>query len=353
MAGLNEILTVLLNVLALLGIITPAVQQAAKEHFQYVIETAVIAILSKIQDPVSGLPMIASNIASDAGIINGKLDGLAAQIAAFTPVPTVVSLPSTPPPGYGGATADEVWGYVPVGLYKSTSDLISIAGIFPLWFRAETSAVVPMVASGEGWLLNGDFANSTDTAPNLGGIVPVQLTSILATDLTYMDWLNRVAPTMGVTLDSGRAFYWPGSGDWYFYCAYSESDFKMYQELTFGSGAVVAPVAPVWPGIALVTLGTPVALDLAVNVNVPMDGVLIALSATPPNKPTYQIGDALATAHIGQIAFKDDNGDLEYPQNLSFPNELYVPLHMAHATGVKIRTIPGVSGTVTPWVVSP
>jgi hypothetical protein len=99
-------------------------------------------------------------------------------------------------------------------------------------------------------------------------------------------------------------------------------------------------------------LGTPVALTSALDVDTPMDGVLIALSSVPPGKPTYLLGSALGTAHIGQVTFISDNGDLEYPQNLSFANEVYCPLAMTHAAGVRLRCVPGVSGTVTPWTLN-
>jgi hypothetical protein len=104
--------------------------------------------------------------------------------------------------------------------------------------------------------------------------------------------------------------------------------------------------------LSYVTLGTPTPLTLATDITAFMNGVLIEITATPPGKPTYQIGDRLATAHIGQVSFLSDNGDMEYPQNLSFANQVYVPLTMTFAAGAKVRCVPGVIGTITPWQVN-
>jgi hypothetical protein len=111
--------------------------------------------------------------------------------------------------------------------------------------------------------------------------------------------------------------------------------------------------APVWPGIAGVTLGTTVALVDGLHLTTAMDGVIIAITTPPSRTGTMNIGDATFDYREGQVAFESDEGDLEMWQYLGFRNALYTPRSLQHAAGARFRVLAGAEGTVTPWTVTP
>jgi hypothetical protein len=280
--------------------------------------------------------------------LQASIDTLGTPLQATDPV----TLPVTPPSGYGStdpaALADEVWAHTEL------TDTVTMGQVqfqnyernmYAWFYNGWHYPFQPFLK------LLGTYLVWDNTTALPAGEAPLDYTTILQTDANAHDWVLRAYPAYawGTDVFAGFGYADPGMNGGYWQLDLIQSDFDALKSRLAPTTSLAAPV---WPGLADVTLGTPVALDLAVNVNEPMDGVLIALTAVTPAKPYYIIGDQTATAHIGQIAFVDDNGDMEYPQNLSFVNQLYVPLHMAHAAGVKIRTILGVSGSVTPWTVT-
>jgi hypothetical protein len=81
-----------------------------------------------------------------------------------------------------------------------------------------------------------------------------------------------------------------------------------------------------------------------------MDGVIIAITDEPAKAGWFTFDDVRSYRNLGAISFVSDNGDQEPPQNLGFTQEVYVPRTMVQASGVKVRAVGGVEGTVTPWV---
>lgn len=116
--------------------------------------------------------------------------------------------------------------------------------------------------------------------------------------------------------------------------------------------ATPALVPPIWPGIANVTLGTPVAISAGFTVAGPLDGLLIEISYVPPLTGRYLFDGVPSYTHIGQVAFVSDNGDYEYPQNLGFQNQLVTPKLMVRAQSAVVRAKQAVTGTVTPWTIN-
>lgn len=349
---LNQILSAVLNVLAILGVIAPQVMTAAKEHFQYIIETAVLNIDTRLQDGTSGLAAMASANATYAGGINTKLDALAAQITAYTPVPTVVSLPVIPPAGYGGgATAAAIWGYtIPLTTISAEDSLA--AATAPGLIQAYAESMVPVWFPG-GWSFGGDWGVSNQVMPNVNFPPPLDPSTILVTDLTPLAWVNRVQPTYTVTSDdSGRpTTYQTGSSwDWTYFMGFAE--FADYKAATFGGSLPVLNVAPVWPGLALVTLGTPVAITTAFTIAVPLHGVIVNLTAEPSKSSFYSFDGVNSYRNLGALSFTTDDGEQEASTSLGFTSGIYTPKTMGQASGVKVRTVGGVAGTVTPWVIT-
>jgi hypothetical protein len=110
----------------------------------------------------------------------------------------------------------------------------------------------------------------------------------------------------------------------------------------------IAP--PVWPGIALATLSTPVALAVGVTITEPMHGLLIDITATPAHIGGYDYDGVMLHSNIGRAAFIGDTGYAEWPQAFGWPASVLCPRTMMIAESVRIACKTGVEGTATPWV---
>lgn len=107
--------------------------------------------------------------------------------------------------------------------------------------------------------------------------------------------------------------------------------------------------APVWPGLANVTLGTPVALADGLHLTEAMDGVLITVTTPPSKTGLLNIGGKYFDYREGEIAFETDNGEVEPWQYLGFRNAIFTPKTMTQAAGCRLRVLAGAEGIVTPW----
>lgn len=104
--------------------------------------------------------------------------------------------------------------------------------------------------------------------------------------------------------------------------------------------------APVWPGVANVTLGTVVTLEEEPDLTGPFDGVLINITTPPTRTGLRQFGTAPMDYGVGEIAFVTDNGYIEPWQYLGFRTALYTPKMMRQASAVKCRVLAGAEGTI-------
>ncbi|HEY6022499.1 MAG TPA: hypothetical protein VIY48_22335 [Candidatus Paceibacterota bacterium] len=107
--------------------------------------------------------------------------------------------------------------------------------------------------------------------------------------------------------------------------------------------------APVWPGLANVTFGAPVAIDRTFSSSDDCDGVLVAITSNPNPRSRYDWGSVVQQARAGYVCFQSDNGAMEDPQPFTFPSHILTPVHVARASGFIGRAAEGVTGTVTPW----
>lgn len=309
-------------------------------------------IIKDLEDPTTGLVFGYGqrvNILLDLFNLATSVTALGAPQQAGSPV----TLPSTPPTGYGGLDAADTFSAVWLTPYGS--DLVT------MYTYAKYGGIdAYSLGQSTGYRPDGGifayYYTPLLTDGSHGTFYPIQdFTTILAND-DLLTWLTRINPT-------ATCFWWSGPGSSVgvngnngdgpanFLTVFDDAHFQRIKEVL----ALGPPASQlnVWPGLANVTLGTPLALSAATDLSEVCNGVIIALSATPPGKPTYQIGSVLATAHIGQIAFFNDNGDMEYPQNLSMPDQVYVPQTMAAAAGARVRCVPGVAGTITAWTINP
>jgi len=171
------------------------------------------------------------------------------------------------------------------------------------------------------------------------------LLSFVARLNTYVTWSYHTGPGDHV---SGQ--YNDGAGSiWTFTTKLDEAAFQLLKSAYLH----IDIAAPVWPGLGNVTLGTPVALTNGVTVSGPLNGVLLAITSGYQNLPGFPFGTAESYKHLGAVTFVSDNGQYEYAQSFGFTDTLVLPKTMAVAQSAVVRTIPGLTGTVTPFTINP
>jgi hypothetical protein len=108
--------------------------------------------------------------------------------------------------------------------------------------------------------------------------------------------------------------------------------------------------APVWPGLANVTLGTSVALVDGLVVDGPLDGVIVDVTTAPTRVGQRVIGGQYFDYNSGEMTFGTDNGYLEPWVYTGFRLAIFTPKTMQQAAHAYFRVLAGAAGTVTPWV---
>ena len=348
-ALLGQVLGILSSTFGIVSNVLGIVGTAAQETAKYAIQKTAAAAANTVNSPTFGNAALLTAIQNVEDEVVACTAALALQIINLTDGTTPVSLPVSPPSGYGptdvSGVASDVWHYDMPGRGYPVFNYLYEAGKWAafsgnLRWLGDENKYFEAVYGG------------VDYVPGAADWVPAfDPTDILVTE-DVKDCLTRQNPGWAVDwafAPQGHVrLTFPGSAEiqeWQ--STIDGSDFAIIKSRIFP--VVTSRFAPVWPGAANVTFGMPVAITSALSITADMHGVIVTLTSVPPGKPIYVLGDQTATAHIGQIAFLSDNGDMEYPQNLSFASEVYVPLAMFQASGVKMRAVPGVTGTITPW----
>jgi len=301
---------------------------------------------------VSPGPLKTALIAIEADMATMSAAVLAA-IAALPDGTSPVVLPSIPPTGYGGGTASDVWSYTLSPEGRDAADLLQDAGHLALATQSSGALVVAhsQFMQLEGAIGAGGYSYPTQNAIDLNPF------DILADD-DRLSWLERQwgSPIVWIYDAYNDNYYFkdaPPSSDLLWRCVVTREWFARLKATALGTvpGALVLP--PLWPGLALVTLGTPVALSPGLTITEPMHGVLVELTSVPSVRGFYEYDDLKGWLNVGSLTFITDNGDAEPFQGLSFALAVYTPKSMAEAAGVKVRAGSGVAGTVTPWLTAP
>ena len=264
-----------------------------------------------------------------------------------------VELPSVPPSGYGGASASQVWAAVEPNTTYTYGNLLRYAGNLAF---DQIASTIMVTSAANPW-----FATATELAFGGLGYNPVlpyfDPHELLAAD-TITSCLNRINP--GVSFfnldgsDDGYAFAYVvnGSGTTYCTTTFTGLDVARYKILLGLTPAPPPIAAPVWPGLANVTLGTAIAFSgSGFDVPGPMDGVLVELTTVPTPLPYYIYGSQTQYGKLGGVAFATDNGDVENQELLGFMHAVYTPRTMSKAQVCHVRSLSGIVGTVTPWTV--
>jgi len=348
-ALLQKLLNLVSTILSVVGVIQGQTAKVAQENSPFEIDTATQEILSIVTDGTFGNEALESLIAANQSTLTSQLNDIEAQLALVQLAGQPVTLPAVPPPGYASLTGDDaalaVWSAVLPYPDQQAGDKLNqcatfalnvgnIAG-FPYWEDPK------FIVVGPGWW---NFLNAPPTVGNF-----FANTDNILPDDTRKTWLEReIGVDFGAPNPTTGWYQWVNSDEanWAYVLPWSEDYFELVKA-HYKSAAATS--APIWPGILNVTLGTPVALDVGLTVTTPMDGVLVSITAVPPGTGLFQFDDVQSYRFIGAIAFVTDDGEEEFPQNLGFESAVYCPKAMQSAAAVKVRTKPGIVGTITPW----
>jgi len=311
---------------------------------------------SLLSQATSILSAIAINHAQLTSI-DTQLTAIAANILAIPTGPQLaghaVTLPA-PPSGYGGltgsATASAVWSYV-LGNGEDTGSALD-----DLYGQAESLHGNSYVTlPGYPWISGYSLNNWQNYAEqNVAPPAILDSGTILPTDASILAWANRAHHgPLGWTNTGFKGTTVPMQLDG------NRSDVKWIinmtpaQFLAFQAVPKVPVLAPIWPGIANVTLHTSVALAPGVSVAVPMHGCFIDITGVPTRANFYQFDTVKSYRNLGAATFFDDNGDNETAQTFGLESHQLTPRTMVKAAGVNVRTVGGVSGWITPWTINP
>jgi hypothetical protein len=261
-----------------------------------------------------------------------------------------VTLPTTPPAGYGGASssslADAVWQYlVPqrnniqtldaLAFASALAELTLVQGSIPpkegLYFQQEDIAGAAQFVN-----VSGNPAPSPNWA-NIGGY---------ATCLAFLQ--GEWGGTWHTDGNNGTHYQYDNETTpavlWR--CLIDEPTFQWMKSRAGGSTVVVPPV---WPGLSAVTLGASHALADGLIITAPMDGVIVDLTAVPAGRSRIAYGTVEAYVKLGALTFGSDDGHQEHYQSIDFQHEVYCPKTLKRAASVACRVFQGVTGTITPW----
>lgn len=264
-----------------------------------------------------------------------------------------VTLPANPPPAYGGASsstiANDVWNwqdvptsYLAYQLLRWSGQAAGLVGKFS-WLPHPNGSLV--------WYQT-DLGTTVNVNPSFAPFVTPD--SILATDADPVAWVTRAypGPSWAAFGPSNDYPAYTGINNITYIVKMSAEEFVVWKAIVGGTFPGGGKGAPVWPGLAGVTLGAPVAITPpSQTVAGPLAGVILDLTTIPQPLPYYDLNAAQGWAKLGQLTFVDDNGDAEPQQLLSFVHALFMPKGMSVATSCGLRTLSGLVGTVTPFTI--
>jgi len=174
------------------------------------------------------------------------------------------------------------------------------------------------------------------------------------------DLLNRIHPEWSWSATAPEAWACPGIvfgtatgfGGARWRCLVRECDLPLVSGRLWALlSDLGAARPPVWPGLAGVTLGTPVALAQGVDVIGPLHGVLLDITSTDRVMPFQQTGAFMTYRNTGRFSFYNDDGWAEDWGGIPSNHAQLMPRQMAIAGGCQLAFYCGVTGWATPFTI--
>jgi len=346
------------EILSIVQEILGTVQQEEQQATLETILTAINAnlalsrsILSALSDGTTGLAAIQAQIATFSATTALDFTAVLTAVAAAQQAGSPVTLPTTPPAGYGGASASDaasaVWGFQMEDLAGTV-----LHGLSQAWYLVHAADQMGGWPDGYSayFRTNGlvsqypDIIFNTDTPqPSADNIMPGD---------TLVSWLERELPTWIISSgeqgpdtvnvrQSGLSveYQWVGGN------AY----FNFLKSQILGGNTLVG--APIWPGLSGVTLGTSQAISDGLVITGPMQGCLVDITSVPQPISYYPFGTVKSFVRAGALLFVDDDGEAEFPQPLGPQTQVILPKSMASAASAILRLPSGVIGTIQPFTI--
>jgi len=302
-----------------------------------------------VRDGTFGLQAIQAQLATFQATTAVDVTAILAAIAACQQTGLAVTLPGSPPAGYGGpsssSNAAAVWAFHLIGSGQLAGDALDDAAALS-HDMSDAQVGLPTIGNPP-WIGQGSWGTGGSSSHPDINLPQVAVSTILQSDLSATDWLNRVYPAFGTfTEQNGYPTLpdWGGGIQWVL-----PWDQEKFDRIKATFALPVLSSAPVWPGLANVALGTPVVIADGAFIPGPMSGVVVHISAVPVPISYYPFGPLKSFVHAGAIAFVDDNGDAEFPHTFGPEHDVICPKVMAIAAHAYLRSPSGVIGTVTPW----
>lgn len=350
LAFLNQILASISSLLGIANNINATVH--ASDSSLGHIEDQVTETFTALTNDTDGLPIIKSTVLEIISQMAINQTALLAALGLTQKAANPVILPALPPVDVSTASTadliDQIWNdpqprmpTTPIDALRQIARVLNTTEAFDM-NNAAGIFLVNNVAWG-----NESFYLGSVTIPVFDP------TTLLAGD-TLLSALTRQNPTF--TCGYGwqtqmQVQLTPTDGSWVTYVTLiTETDFDAIKAKFLPVEKLSA--SPVWPGLASVTLGVPVAISTGLTITTPMHGVIVNLTSEPSKSSFFTFDDENSYRNLGALSFRSDNGDQEPSQSLGFTSAVYSPKSMVKAAGVKLRFVGGVSGTVTPWVIT-
>jgi hypothetical protein len=339
--GLNQLITSLLKQL---GIIQDETLNAANAALKQAADAR-----TALYSGTYGLSVLHTQLIS---IIN-TLDGINAPVLsaiAALPAGSDIVIPST------GDNAEAVWEYVLAQQMANgyTYNLMAQEWLYAVAHRLAIDSATEGVADNrQPWyrLVFGGVATAmsigyTPSITNQTRPAAPDFTQLLADD-TMLSFMQRTQPSAG----------WTGQGPsgtpqtaiaWIYLYG---SPMGVWWRTAFDLPAIPLPKgAPIWPGLAGVTLLEPTVLTETGIVTTSMEGILLTVDSGPGGAGQWGVGDFRSYYRAGYVVFLDADGHADTTQFVGPDDNVFAPKGMATAASVVIGLNKATQITVTPWI---
>jgi hypothetical protein len=336
--ALESIALKLLELTGLLQLLGVKLDKAAVEDSPYLLQRRI----SDIRDAVLLNDNSLANIMAQVKFISDDHENsLATILNAIAALPDGSGLVNPPNPNQN---AEGVWAYTAPGamysawthqswagsLSRNLDNLVAFRQSYAPAFTVEGSwwdeSVVPTILH--------------NPAPDWADIRPAdtRLTWLQRTDVSNQ-WIAD--PYDGTPLAYGD----PGNSQWPMRCAFTEVDFTVWKmALWHGFGA------PIWPGLAGVTLLEPTVLTETGIVTATMHGILLTVDSGPGGAGQWGADGFRSYYRAGYVVFLDADGHADTTQFVGPDDNIFCPKGMTTAAAVVVGLNKATQITVTPWI---
>lgn len=197
----------------------------------------------------------------------------------------------------------------------------------------------------------------------IGTALPLLDLSLVQDGDTVLSFLTREYPLFDWTTTgpvpaalAGTVWLWEENATDGYRCVLTDADMRVQNvpgQIETITVDVTNITAPVWPGLAGVTVGAAIPLSNGLEVSGPLHGLLFTITSQPVQPQVYHFGAVNSWGRVGQVIFCTDRGDYERSETFALDQQIVVPKTMKEADSAIIRLNAGWGGTVRPWTINP